>query len=232
MAAWWARPAADKGRPGDQARPRGLKPRAAAAAAARRVPSCWQRSSRAAGDRLLSGAGDQAGGCSGLQGGEPRGGAGWHLHLGPSQPVRSIYPVHYLASTPRRDALHRSSSTRCVIRLRLPHLCPALRAAHVLAPTGSIPAGLHARRPLRDRPRQTTTTGQTMTNQEAAFTSTRTSDGTLLDGRHSDPVQVTAGVRGHRREETAADVQRPARKDRKTERRKDEKEISHKPDSD
>ena len=26
----------------------------------------------------------QAGGCSGLQGGEPRGGAGWHLHLGPS----------------------------------------------------------------------------------------------------------------------------------------------------
>ena len=83
MAAWWARPAADKGWPGDQARPRGLKPRAAAAAAARRVPSCWQRSSRAAGDRLLSGAGDQAGGCSGLQGGEPRGGTGWYLHLGP-----------------------------------------------------------------------------------------------------------------------------------------------------
>ena len=26
-----------------------------------------------------------------------------------------------------------------------PHLCPALRAAHVLAPTGSISAGLHAR---------------------------------------------------------------------------------------
>ena len=145
MAAWRARPAADKGWPGDQARPRGLKPRAAAAAAARRVPSRWQRSSRAAGDRLLSGAGDQAGGCSGLQGGEPRGGAGWHLHLGPSQPVHSIYPVRYLVSTPRRDALHRSSSTRCVIRLRLPHLCPALRAAHVLAPTGSIPAGLHAR---------------------------------------------------------------------------------------
>ena len=71
-----------------------------------------------------------------------------------------------------------------------------------------------------------------MTNQEAAFTSTRTSDGTLLDGRHSDPVQVTADVRGHRREATAADVQRPARKDRRTERRKDEKEISHKPDSD
>ena len=71
MAAWWARPTADKGWPGDQARPRGLKPRAAAAAAARRVPSRWQRSSRAAGDRLLSGAGDQAGGCSGLQGGEP-----------------------------------------------------------------------------------------------------------------------------------------------------------------
>ena len=39
MAAWRARPAADKGWPGDQARPRGLKPRAAAAAAARRVPS-------------------------------------------------------------------------------------------------------------------------------------------------------------------------------------------------
>ena len=145
MAAWRARPAADKGWPGDQARPRGLKPRAAAAATARRVPSCWQRSSRAAGDRLLSGAGDQAGGCSGLQGGEPRGGAGWHLHLGPSQPVHSIYPVHYLVSTPRRDALHRSSSTRCVIRLRLPHLCPALHAAHVPAPTGSTPAGLRAR---------------------------------------------------------------------------------------
>ena len=39
MAAWRARPAADKGWPGDQARPRGLKPRAAAAATARRVPS-------------------------------------------------------------------------------------------------------------------------------------------------------------------------------------------------
>jgi hypothetical protein len=48
MAAWRARPAADGGRlaqqtkasgPGDQARPRGLKPRAAAAAAARCVPS-------------------------------------------------------------------------------------------------------------------------------------------------------------------------------------------------
>ena len=98
MAAWWARPAADKGWPGDQARPRGLKPRAAAAAAARRVPSRWQRSSRAAGDRLLSGAGDQAGGCSGLQGGEPRGGAGWHLHLGPSSQSTPIYPVRRLIS--------------------------------------------------------------------------------------------------------------------------------------
>ena len=106
MAAWRARPAADKGRPGDQARPRGLKPRAAAAAAARRVPSCWQRSSRAAGDRLLSGAGDQAGGCSGLQGGEPRGGAGWHLHLGPSSQSTPIYPVRLLItreSTPFDD---------------------------------------------------------------------------------------------------------------------------------
>ena len=53
--------------------------------------------------------------------------------------------------------------------------------------------------PMGETKTRPTTTGQTMTKQEDAFTSTRTSDGTLLEGRHSDPVQVTAGVRGHRR---------------------------------
>ena len=117
MAARRARPAADKGWPGDQARPRGLKPRAAAAATARRVPSRWRRSSRAAGDRLLSGAGDQAGGCSGLQGGDPRGGTGWYLHLGPMLVCSSVYPVLRSTSAPERDVLRRSPPTGCVVRL-------------------------------------------------------------------------------------------------------------------
>ena len=102
MAARRARPAADKGWPGDQARPRGLKPRAAAAATARRVPSRWRRSSRAAGDRLLSGAGDQAGGCSGLQGGEPRAG-GTYTSAPSSQSTlstRSVSPPARPSVTP------------------------------------------------------------------------------------------------------------------------------------
>ena len=114
MAARRAWPAADGGGlaqqtkasgPGDQARPRGLKPRGAAAAAARCVPSRRQRSSHAAGDRLLSGAGDQAGGCSGLQGGDPRGGTGWYLHLGPcaSQQLCLYHDYHHHLA---RDARH------------------------------------------------------------------------------------------------------------------------------
>ena len=103
------RPAAGKASgPGDQARPGGLKPRGAAAAAARCVPSRGQRSSRAAGDRSLSGAGDQAGGCSGLQGGDPRGGTGWYLHLGPAPVCHSVYPVRCPANAPERDVLRRS----------------------------------------------------------------------------------------------------------------------------
>ena len=103
--------------PGDQARPRGLKPRGAAAAAARCVPSRRQRSSRAAGDRSLSGAGDQAGGCSGLQGGDPRGGTGWYLHLGPAPVCHSVYPVRCPANAPERDVLRRSPPTGCVVGL-------------------------------------------------------------------------------------------------------------------
>ena len=138
MAAWRARPAADKGWPGDQARPRGLKPRAAAAAAARRVPSRWQRSSRAAGDRLLSGAGDQAGGCSGLQRGEPRGGTGWYLHLGPVLASCSVYPVSRSAGAPGLGVLRHSPSTGGVVRLRVPYLCPALCSTQIMAPAESI----------------------------------------------------------------------------------------------
>jgi hypothetical protein len=41
---------------------------------------------------LLSGAGDQAGGCSGLQGGDPRGGTGWYLHLGPYASLQLCLP--------------------------------------------------------------------------------------------------------------------------------------------
>ena len=103
--------------PGDQARPRGLKPRGAAAAAARCVPSRRQRSSRATGDRSLSGAGDQAGGCSGLQGGDPRGGTGWYLHLGPAPVCHSVYPVRCPANAPERDVLRRSPPTGCVVGL-------------------------------------------------------------------------------------------------------------------
>ena len=144
MAARRARPAADKGWPGDQARPRGLKPRAAAAATARRVPSRWRRSSRAAGDRLLSGAGDQAGGCSGLQGGDPRGGTGWYLHLGPVLVCSSVYPVLRSTSAPERDVLRRSPPTGCVVRLGYHTCAPLLHSAQMLAPAESIlPALMH-----------------------------------------------------------------------------------------
>ena len=128
----------DKGWPGDQARPRGLKPRAAAAAAARRVPSHWQRSSHAAGDHLLSGAGDQAGGCSGLQRGEPRGGTGWYLHLAPVLASCSVYPVSRSTGAPGLGVLRHSPSTGCVVRLRVPYMCPALCSAQIMAPAKSI----------------------------------------------------------------------------------------------
>ena len=97
--------------PGDQARPRGLKPRGAAAAAARCVPSRRQRSSRAAGDRSLSGAGDQAGGCSGLQGGDPRGGTGWYLHLGPAPVCSSVDAASVPSSSlkPRKSRVFSTS---------------------------------------------------------------------------------------------------------------------------
>ena len=130
--------------PGDQARPRGLKPRGAAAAAARCVPSCGQRSSHAAGDRSLSGAGDQAGGCSGLQGGDPRGGTGWYLHLGPAPVCSSVYPVRCPANAPERDVLRRSPPTGCVVRLGYHTCAPLLHSAQMLAPAESIlPALMH-----------------------------------------------------------------------------------------
>ena len=130
--------------PGDQARPRGLKPRGAAAAAARCVPSRRQRSSRAAGDRSLSGAGDQAGGCSGLQGGDPRGGTGWYLHLGPAPVCHSVYPVRCPANAPERDVLRRSPPHWVRRRARVPYQCPVLHSAQMLAPAESIlPALIH-----------------------------------------------------------------------------------------
>ena len=94
--------------------------------------------SRAAGDRLLSGAGDQAGGCSGLQGGEPRGGTGWYLHLGPVLASCSVYPVSRSTGAPGLGVLRRSPSTGCVVRLRVPYMCPALCSAQIMAPAKSI----------------------------------------------------------------------------------------------
>ena len=97
-----------------------------------------QRSSRGAGDRSLSGAGDQAGGCSGLQRGEPRGGTGWYLHLGPVLASCSVYPVSRSTGAPGLGVLRRSPSTGCVVRLRVPYMCPALCSAQIMAPAKSI----------------------------------------------------------------------------------------------
>ena len=148
MAARWAQPAAGRGwraqqtkasGPGDQARPRGasnLAPRCNRCPV-RPLPHA-QRSSRGAGDRSLSGAGDQAGGCSGLQRGEPRGGTGWYLHLGPVLASCSVYPVSRSTGAPGLGVLRHSTSTGCVVRLRVPYMCPALCSTQIMAPAKSI----------------------------------------------------------------------------------------------
>ena len=118
--------------PGDQARPRGLKPRGAAAAAARCVPSRGQRSSRAAGDRSLSGAGDQAGGCSGLQRGEPRGGTGWYLHLGPVLASCSVYPSRFVShlGSGSQPCRQRGWCVACAYQAQKAHWAHPLASRH------------------------------------------------------------------------------------------------------
>ena len=93
---------------------------------------------------MLSGAGDQAGGCSGLQGGDPRGGTGWYLHLGPAPVCHSVYPVRCPANAPERDVLRRSPPTGCVVGLGYHTCAPLLHSAQILAPAESIlPALMH-----------------------------------------------------------------------------------------
>ena len=59
---------------------------------------------------------------------------------------QSTLSTRSVAPSARPGTAHSTAPppTGCVIRLGLPYLRPALHAAHVLAPTGSIPTGRHA----------------------------------------------------------------------------------------